>query len=236
MSDGFSKHIADQLYAERMGLLLDEEGQAVLECLENSCAGPLQIELLSKRVRAHKIRMARRPFPDAQGLDEGNFVIGTDPCTDAPLVAPMEWMGCPGLIVGSTGSGKTNTAKFWALQMGLLCEGAWLIDCRKREMRSLAPLFQRANCSVSIIDVHSLKLNPLEVPEHASPQAYVSNISDGLVGSLALAPGARKIVHQTLYMLYHTHGMFYGHTLNYPTLFDLRDSLSATQRFPLIHV
>jgi hypothetical protein len=113
----------------------------------------------------------------------------------------------------------------------MLARGAWFIDSRKREMRVLQPLFKKMGMPLAIVDVYSLKINPLEVPEGVNPNLFVSNVADALVKTLKLPPTASKVLHQSLHCLYRRHGIFDGNTTNYPTLFELRDFICNARNF-----
>jgi len=54
-----SQNVSDLLYAEHWDLLCDNVGRAVSQSFLYGCAGRFEIELLKKRVRDHKIEMAK---------------------------------------------------------------------------------------------------------------------------------------------------------------------------------
>jgi hypothetical protein len=106
-----------------------------------------------------------------------------------------------------------------------------MIDFRKTEMRFLQPLFKKMGILLAVIDAFSMKLNPLETPEGVSPHLFASNVADALVKIFQLPPTARKVLHQCIYCLYQRKGMFQGNTINYPTLFDLREFIFNATHF-----
>ncbi|PHS12916.1 MAG: hypothetical protein COA78_07750 [Blastopirellula sp.] len=220
------------LVAQENGLLNDEVGRAVETCFRYGCAGAFENEYLDKITSSHAISMARCPFANPKGLNQGDFTLGYTLDTKEEIRIPHQWMGSPSLIVGSTGSGKTNTAKYWSEQLGKICEGTLLIDCVKSEMGSLAPSFENGKESqVSVLDTQQLKLNPLMIPDHVSPHAYAGNVADSLVRVLEAPPVARKVIRQSIHGLFDRHNLFSGKISNYPTLFDLRHFIQNAKQF-----
>ena len=230
MSSDFSQNTNDLLYAEEWDLLSDDIGRAVAQSFRYDCAEALEHEWLSKKVADHKISLIKCPFPQPKSLNRGDFIIGFRQ-DQTPIKCPFEFMGAPSLICGSTGSGKTTTARFWCSQAGILARGAWFIDSRKREMRVLQSLFKKMGMPLAIVDAYSLKINPLEVPEGVNPNLFAPNVADTLVKTLKLPPTASKVLHQSLHCLYQRHGMFDGNTTNYPTLFELREFIRNARNF-----
>ncbi|PHS04366.1 MAG: hypothetical protein COA78_16695 [Blastopirellula sp.] len=220
------------LVAQENGLLDNEVGRAVERCFRYGCAGTFENEYLDKITSSHAISMARCPFVNPKGLNRGDFILGHTLDTKEEIRIPHQWMGSPSLIVGSTGSGKTNTAKYWSEQLGKICEGTLLIDCVKSEMGSLAPSFESGEkCQVSVLDTQQLKLNPLMIPDHVSPHAYAGNLADSLDRVLEAPPVARKVIRQSIHALFERHNLFSGKISNYPTLFDLRHFIQNAKQF-----
>ena len=218
------------MYAQQWNLLADDTGRAVDQSFQYGCADSFEHEWLSKRVSNHQAEMARCPFPVPRALNKGNFTLGFDQ-QGTPIKCPFDFMGSPSLICGSTGSGKTTTARFWSIQGGALYRGAWFIDSRKREMRVLQSAYAKMGLPLAIIDGHAMRMNPLEVPEGVAPKSFAPNVADAIMRVFNLPPVARKVLHQSLHHLYQSHGIFGGNTTNYPTLFELRDFVGKAKMF-----
>ena len=138
--------------------------------------------------------------------------------TDVPFLQSAHLGAQHMLILGATGSGKTNLMYGLGLQARAHGISSWFIDRDKQDYRHLLRMWPE----LVVLDVRrDLKLNPMEVPAGVDPAAWLASFVTIFVKSNNLLDGSESLLLRVLTGLYRDHGIFDG-SLDYPTLYDLR--------------
>ncbi len=132
------------------------------------------------------------------------------------------------LLVGNTGSGKSNLLKQLLLQLGPRLDGFWCTDMYKTEMRHLGPLLRGVGVDLVVLPASKQKVNLLQ-PDGGSPLEHVPVVRDILRRHLGIPPRALAIVDVLLISLYAEFGNIEGKTNAWPTLFDLYERARSTK-------
>ena len=211
-----------------LGVFKDEFGIRLLNLYHHGICDSFIIHTIEERVRKTQRRIAfsgcRFRVPE---LHHGDYTFGYD-IYNREIRTWRQYSNAGTLIIGNTGSGKSNVSQYRALQIipHADTKGAFLIDIRKKEYRNLRPLFAKVGIDLKIIRGRRLKLNPLEVPYGVEPIEYASLAADFIVKSLNLPPRASTLVRSTIIKLYMHYGMLEGGE-QCPTLFHLYAAIKA---------
>jgi energy-coupling factor transporter ATP-binding protein EcfA2 len=211
---------------DQLGLFEDWEGRQLLQCVRHGIQDSFIVDRIRRRVEGALRRMAisGSPFLPAK-LHRGNFVFGFD-LTGHELRTEMQYFNAHLLIVGGTGSGKSNLSKYQAALIAPHVRGLWLVDLRKREYRMLRPLLARMGIDLKIVRGRKFRINPLQVPQGVEPIEYAAVAADFLVRAFNLPPRASTLLRSTILKLYREHGILQGRD-RFPTLFDLHETVRA---------
>ena len=158
-------------------------------------------------------------------LHTGELILGSDD-NHTHIKSPIQYLNAGSLLVANTGSGKTTLVCFYALQIASHVNGMWLVDLRKKELRTLKAAFANIGIDLIIVRGRKFKINPLEVPSNVDPYEYASTIADVLVKVLNLPPRASVLVSSTIIKLYKEYNIFTGSN-KYPTLFHLFEAVKT---------
>jgi hypothetical protein len=217
--------IEDLLYSEEYHLLDNSVGFALKRAAMLGVADKFVRDTIHQRVERDRIQQATAgPFPVGK-MTHGDLVLGLD-IYGRPIRCPVQYFNEPSLTVGSTGCGKTTKSRFWMLQLANKVRGLWLFDFRKREMGILRPYLWRLGVDLRVARARDMRVNPLEVPYGTDPRDYAPQATDMLVRVLKSPQRATKLLYAKILQVYAEFGVLEG-SCNYPTLFDLRESVAA---------
>lgn len=174
MSD-FSPTIEDLLYVKEHDLLNDTVGQAVKKSISYGVASEFEFSVLKERVKRHKLSEAFSPSPPFKlpKLIVGNFLQGAS-LSGNEIRYPHLVRQEPSIVIGSTGSGKTNLFRFEALQWGVLTKGLWLFDLRKNDFAAMHTPFKKLGVDLQVVPARKLKINICQIPEGVDAPAFAS--------------------------------------------------------------
>jgi len=185
--------------------------------------------LIQDQVRPLKTKEAfgeLDPFRRPQ-IRAGQIEIGSD-LAQSPIRFPFQWLNAGLLILGNTGSGKTNFLKYLILQIVALVGGFWCTDMYKADLRHLRAVLARANKDLLIIRPGQLKLNILQA-DSVDPRGHLSIVVDLLARVLGVPPRAMTILRSVIDQLYEEFGIYKLKTDSWPTLFDVYERIRAAQ-------
>jgi len=208
----------------KMGIFDDFEGRRLLECYQHGILDSFIVRRIERRVETALWRLAfsGSPFLPPK-LYRGDFVFGYDQYGNLIRIY-RQYLNAGMLTVAGTGAGKTNTSKFYAVQIGPYVRGMWLVDLRKREWRFLRLILARMGIDLKIVRCRKFRINPLQVPYGVEPIEYAAVAADFLVRVFNLPPRASILLKTTITKLYIADGILKG-SQRYPTLFHLREAI-----------
>jgi len=127
------------------------------------------------------------------------------------------------LIVGSTGTGKTNDALCIVDILSKHGYPVLIIDPKGEYKRK----FSSENMTVYHFDYkeNMFLWNPLQPPDNVEPEVWVRAFSEVFTRVYGLSDPSRRILHQTLEKLYVKYGVYRNSGL-YPTLRELEKAVS----------
>ena len=130
------------------------------------------------------------------------------------------------LIVGSTGTGKTNDSKLIAYEAASRGFSVIVFD-PKGEYEDVARAVAcfRDAYVLGFEDEPRFYWNPLQCPSFVNPTTWAKTFSDVLVRSYGLGEPSRRILYDSIYRLYVRHGVFEGSGV-FPTLRELELEVS----------
>jgi hypothetical protein len=212
-----------------LGVFKDNVGRRFLNLYRHGIRDSFVIHTIEERVRKaqRKLAFSGCPFRVPE-LHQGDYTFGYD-IYGREIKDWRQSANAHTLITGTPGCGKTNLSKRRALEIiskGDTQISCCLVDFRKKEYRSLRPMFAEVGIDLKIIRGRLLKLNPLEVPYAVQPIEYASLAADFIVKSLSLPPRASTLLRSTIIKLYMHYGVFNG-SQQYPTLFHLFAAVKA---------
>jgi hypothetical protein len=218
------------LTGKKLGLFDDFEGRQLLKCYQHGIQDSFVVGRIRRRVDGalRRLALSGSPFLPPR-LNRGDFVFGFDQWNNR-LLTFTQYFNAGTFQLGGTGSGKSNSSKYRAIQIAPApgIRGMWLIDLRKREYRSLRPLLARLGIDLKIIRGRKFCINPLQVPYGVDPIEYAAVAADFLVRVLNLPPRASTLLRSTLIKLYRQHGILNGGQ-QYPTLFHLSEAIRTNR-------
>ena len=208
----------------KLGVFDDFEGRNLLRCFKHGILDDFVVGRIEGRAKGALRRLAfsGNPFLPPR-LHKGDFVFGYDQISER-IRTYLQYFNAGTLIVGNTGSGKTSVAKYHSVLVGPHVRGMWLIDLRKREFRSLRPMFAKMGIDLKIIRCRKPRINPLQVPYRVEPAEYSAIAAEFMVRALDLPPRASTLLKSTIIKLYAKHGILNGGQ-KYPTLFHLHEAV-----------
>ena len=216
------------LLGKKLGVFDDREGRQLLKCYQHGILDSFVVGRINGRVTAalRRLALSGSPFLPHK-LHRGNFIFGLDPQGNLIRI-DRQYLNAHVLILGGTGSGKSNQQKFRATLLAPFVSGIWLFDIRKAEYRALRPVFKRMGIDLKVIRSRMFQLNPLQVPLDVEPIEYAAVAAGFLVRALDLPPRAATLLSSTIITLYREHGILNGGR-KYPTLFHLFEAVRTNR-------
>ena len=210
------------LYCDKENLLDDDLGRSIRRIYRHGVCDNTIAGMIIARAKKDKFEKMQRnnPFMEAK-LPKGDYVIGLDSGGNK-LFSSIQYINTHCLTVAGSGAGKTTYSRFKLLQIAPKVRGLWLFDMQKKEFRILKSYLKRLGIELIILPVRLMRINPLQLPKEVSLADWIPRVSDMLVESLDLPPRASKLLQVELFKLF---GRFAGKNNEYPTLFDLFESL-----------
>lgn len=177
---------------------------------------------------------------DSKSIKIGDILDRGD-CTGNSLRLPLRDLTKHGLIVGVTGSGKTNTCF-------LLLEQIWdngrgipflVIESAKSEYRGLLlnPAFKGLNVfTIGDETTSPLRLNPFEVPKGILVQTHIDYLKSLFSAAFVLYPPMPYVLERSIQEVYEDRGWDVSRNINrrgtdserlFPTLSDLSNKIGA---------
>lgn len=212
----------------KLGVFDDFVGQQLLKCHHYGILDSFIVGTIEKRVKRELRRMAfsGTPFLPPK-LHNGDFIFGYDQRKNKIMIF-RQYFNAGTLMVAGTGAGKTNLSKYHSIQIAPCVRGMWLIDIRKKEFRSLRPIFARMGIDLKIIRGRKFRFNPLQVPYGVEPIEYAAVAADFLVRVFNLPPRSSTLLRSMIIKLYMAYGVLDGGQ-KYPTLFHLFEAIRANR-------
>lgn len=210
----------EMLYAFHHKLLDNPEGQSWIRLWKYGLLDDRFKNLLSAKVKKHQRqnKLTGIPLANPQQID-GNLRLGYSH-QNKPIQIPHQYLNAHSLVMGGSGCGKTTRSIFIAAQMLLFCM-IWLFDLRKREYHKILPVANRLNKTVRVVEGHSIKLNPLQIPEGVSAMQWANQLSAMLVNTLNIPSRAARLLEVHLIKLYERDEIIDASATSYPTLVDV---------------
>ena len=189
-------------------------------CDEN-IAGMIRSKV--QRLRTREAFGELNPFRKPR-ISQGKGILGRD--TENQLIRfVIQWLNAGLLILGNTGSSKSNLVKFLILQIAEFIEGLWCTDLYKKEMRHLRPLLQRIGKDFIIVRSSQARVNILQ-SDQEDPSGHLADVLDTLRRILGLPSRAMSILRTVCHELYREFGIYSGN-VSWPTLFDVFEKVRA---------
>lgn len=155
------------------------------------------------------------------------LVIGRVKGNKAPFLFRFLNLVMHVLILGRTGSGKTNLIYWIVAQCIRKMIPVWVFDSNKNEFRHLIRLFP----GLLVIQLgKNFKINPLAVPFRVDPKQWAQIFVDTFCRVHSLLDGSEALLLRLVMELYHEFGVFKNPGV-FPTLEDLYLKCRA-QNFP----
>ncbi len=145
-----------------------------------------------------------------------------------PLVVNPQIFNEHALILGSSGSGKTNLLTHYMMQTAPDQRGFWAFDFRKKEFSPLKFALKEQNCEITILSGDQLKLNILQPPQGVKVNIWAVIVSDLLCEALSLPPRASRLLQSHVSNLFHQYEI--SEQKQYPTLEHLKSSVEKDKK------
>lgn len=165
------------------------------------------------------------PLPEElySGLDNGSLgrhiFVGKVKDSNTPFSIDIEDLRQHFLILGRTGSGKTNL-NYWiiaqCIKKGI---AVWAWDREKQDYRHLKNFFPELRV---IQIIKHFKINPLAPPPGVIIEQWNQTFVDTFCRTFGLLDGSENLLTKVLDELYHDYGVFASSKV-YPSLADLFD-------------
>jgi hypothetical protein len=147
---------------------------------------------------------------------EDYILLGKIKGSNTPFFFKLIFLLMHTLILGRTGSGKTNLLYWLISQCIMKGLAVWAFDRAKREFRSLVRLFP----DTYVIDVAKARFNPLYPPPGVPPQLWNQTFTDIFCRTNSLLDGSESLLLKLISELYSDFGVF-KNSGHYPSFLDL---------------
>jgi hypothetical protein len=178
------------------------------------------------------------PHGMSKGEIEVGDVIDRGKSTGNPLSIPKDLLTKHGLVVGVTGSGKTNTCFHLLMQLWTKSKVPFLvIEPTKGEYRGLIEALRKAKINLRVFTlgnetVSPFRMNPFEVPEGVFAQRHLDNLKAIFNASFTMYPPMPFVLEHCLVNIYEKNGWNLAHNIRgrTPTLGDLYAEIDTVVR------
>lgn len=142
--------------------------------------------------------------------------------TDHGFAYPLDLLNRHCLILGATGTGKTNLIMSLILQCIMHRVSILIFDKDKEDYRHL----YRIMPSIKIINAKKLPFNPLQPPPYVDPEHWRVIFVQVFCKSNDLLGGSESMLLDAMEELYQEYGILSGSD-TYPTLIDLEEKIAS---------
>ena len=149
-----------------------------------------------------------------------HILLGKVKVSNAPVWYPAAELPKHLLLLGRTGSGKTNFF-YWVLSQLITKIPVWIFD-RKEDYRHLHRVFPGRLLVIDL--VRDFKCNPLAVPPYVQPKRWLDQFCELFCRINSLLDGSSGLLRTTLDRLYMDYGVYDG-SGKCPSFFELLESL-----------
>lgn len=165
------------------------------------------------------------PYPPADVI-QGPVAIGKVVPTGAAVGIFLAELNRGMLICGSPGSGKTNLIELMAPQVAALGIKIFIVDVKQDYLSLLSAI-----PDLVILDLQTLRFNPLEVPKGADPNRHAQLVSSVYRKSTGVVIAGESTFYQGLLNLYEKYGVFENKDV-FPSLIDLWKAEESNKEKP----
>ncbi len=184
----------DMVWGQQHDAFDSDLGRSLVRAYQAGACDEQIAQLIQGQVRPLRTREAFGelvPFRRAP-LRAGRIEMGCD-LGRSPIRFPFQWLNAGLLILGNTGSSKTNFIKYLIPQIASSVSGLWCTDMYKTEIRHLRPMLAGLKRDLIIIRPGQLKLNILQA-DGVDPRGHLSVVVDLLGRVLGLPSRAMTIL------------------------------------------
>lgn len=209
-------------------LFQDEVGRSLMRAYDLGVADEQILGMLRRRIdraRVDELRGNRVPFR-ASRLHCGSIVLGRDGAVagNVPVRVPMQWLNAGMLFTGSSGSSKTNTAKWLLPQIAAHVPGLWLMEQYKSELRHLAAMPGVLADTLIVMPHRDMRFNLLQ-PDGTTLAHHETSVVD-LLAQITHVPGrGRSILRAVTDLVYQPYRG--ADRASWPTLIDIFEAIRA---------
>ncbi len=153
-------------------------------------------------------------------LFDTHVLLGKVKGSGAPVWYAIKELTKHALVLGATGSGKTNLL-YWIISQLLGKVGCWMFD-RKEDFRHLIRLFPDKLLVFNLAE--DFRCNPLAPPAYTKPMKWLEIFVDLYCRANNLLDGSKSMLLITMKDLYERHKVYFG-SRDYPSFFELLEAL-----------
>jgi len=159
---------------------------------------------------------------DKNLLRQKFLIIGKIKKTDKPFIYPLALFNQHGLVLGGTGTGKTNLLYGLILQSMKQEIPVCIFDKDKEDYRHL----RRFRPDLLIFNAQKMPFNPLAPPTNVPIKYWLPVFVQVFSKSNSLLDGSESLLLRAMTELYRKFGVFNGND-TYPTVTDLNDKVRS---------
>lgn len=225
-----SKQLKMRRYLREHGLLEDP----VIRSLDEAAAigkltdwGEKMLYQAAHKHHANRALSNEPPFHEPKSL--ARAIASADPSEriylgnsyrGTPLYMLLAWLHFNLLLVGGTGSGKSNWLLGILRQFLLTPLGLWVFDLYKDSYRHLIAHPDLIGVPIAVVGEADAKIN--ELISEGDPRLHVAVITDNLARHLRIPDRGRTVLKMAIIRVYEAFGVFTRSVVHlWPTLFDV---------------